>query len=101
MDKQSKQEAVTVERKDDGAITVYVNTYALSLFASRRDGTDAVVVHEASHAPSGVDSEEAAVEYGLKEAREKWPEEEGWSHDIKAKLTKLTFNFGSLSKRAG
>jgi hypothetical protein len=92
MTERIKQGAATMERQGD-TVKVDLDTFALSIAASRRQGENLIVDHEAVITPSHIETEEQAHEYGLTEAREKWPASEGWNHDVKVVRRTLTFNF--------
>lgn len=63
--------------------------YSLSLAATRRiNPNESQVVHEASSVV--VKTPKEAYEYGLAEAREKWPESDGWSHNVMIKEVNLS-----------
>jgi hypothetical protein len=95
MIKQDTQGPVTVEYHTGGTAIAKINFYALSLAASRVLDGNAYVDHVASYAPAPINSEEEAHDYGLKEAMEKWPTEEDWSHRVDVKLVELKFEFGT------
>lgn len=92
--KEDTQGPVTVEHHTRGA-TAHINFYALSLAASRVVGGNVYLDHAAAYAPAPINTVEEAVEYALKEAEQKWPAAEGWSHRVDVKLVKLKFEFGS------
>lgn len=92
---QDKQGPVTVTAHRDGTGTVRVNVYALSLAATRKiDEQNTLLDHAAAIAPPPIDSEEEAKEYGLREARYRWPTADGWDHRVEVSLVPLTFEFG-------
>jgi hypothetical protein len=95
--KQHTQGPSTVEYHTGGSIIARVNFYALSLAASRVLEDAVHLDHMASYALAPIDSEEAAYEYGLREARQKWPTDEGWSHRVDVKLVVMKFEFGTDS----
>lgn len=95
MVKQDRQGPVTVTARGDGTGIVRVNVYALSLAAARKvDENNTVLDHAAAIAPPPIDSEEEAREYGLQEARGRWPAADGWDHRVEVSLIPLTFEFG-------
>lgn len=95
MIKQDTQGPSTIEYHTGGAIIARINFYALSLAASRVMDGNVYLDHVASYAPAPIDSEEGAYEYGLREAMEKWPPNEGWSHKVDVKLVVMKFEFSS------
>lgn len=94
MIKQDTRGPVTVEYHTGGIAIARINFYTLSLAASRELNGDVYLDHAASYAPAPIDSEKEAHEYGLKEAMEKWPLDEGWSHRVDVKLVELKFEIG-------
>lgn len=94
--KQTTQGPVFVEHHTRGAIAK-INFYALSLAASRIVDGVGHVDHAASYAPAPINTIEAASEYGFKEAEERWPTGDGWSHRVDVKVVELKFEFGNKS----
>ena len=95
MIKRDTQGPVTVEYHTGGTAIARINFYALSLAASRVSDGNVYLDHAATYAPAPINSEEEAYEYGLKEAMERWPANEGWSHRVDVKLVELKFEFGT------
>lgn len=95
MIKRDTQGPVTVEYHTGGAAVAHINFYALSLAASRASGGNLHLDHAASYAPAPINSEKDAREYGLREAAERWPAAEGWSHHVDVKPVELEFEFSS------
>lgn len=95
MVKRDTQGAVAVEYHTGGTIFSHINFYVLSFVASRMSDGNLYLDHSASYASAPINSEEDAREYGLREAAERWPPADGWSHHVDVKLVELKFEFGS------
>jgi hypothetical protein len=95
MIKRDIQGPVTVESHTGGTAIARINFYALSIVASRVFEGNVYIDHAASYAPAPINSEEEAYDYGMKEAMERWPAGEGWSHRVDVKLVELKFEFGN------
>jgi hypothetical protein len=92
--KQEKQGAVTIDYHTRGT-TANIHLYALSLAATRATEGGVDVEHVASYAPPSINTTQDAADYGLKEARKKWPSEEGWSHKVDVRPIQMKVEFGN------